>query len=58
MIPTLNDLDSKFLHIENGASSNLLVDYPKSIVDISFSRKDAIEKFKRAKKWKLMIFQL
>ena len=34
---------------ENGASSNLFAEYPKSIVDISLSRKQAIENFKRAK---------
>jgi len=49
MIPELKNLDSKLLHIENGASSNLFINYPKSIVDISYSRKQAIEKFKRAK---------
>ena len=49
VIPELENIDSKLLHIENGASSNLFVAYPKSIVDISQSRKQAIEKFKRAK---------
>ena len=49
VLPQLKDLDAKLFHIENGASSNLFVDYPKSMVDISLSRKQAIEKFKRAK---------
>jgi len=43
------DIDSKLFHIENGAQSNLFVNYPKSIVDIKASRSSAIEKFKRAK---------
>ena len=49
IFPKLKDIDSKLFHIENGVSSNLFVDYPKSMVDISLSRKQAIEKFKRAK---------
>lgn len=49
VIPKLQEIDPKFLHIENGVSSNLFIDYPKSMVDISLSRKQAIEKFKRAK---------
>lgn len=49
ILTQLKDVESKLLHIENGASSNLFIDYPKSIVDISQSRKQAIEKFKRAK---------
>ncbi len=49
VLPQLKEMDAKLFHIENGASSNLFVDYPKSIVDISQSRKQAIEKFKRAK---------
>ena len=49
VLPQLKDIEPKLFHIENGASSNLFVDYPKSIVDISQSRKQAIEKFKRAK---------
>lgn len=49
VIPELENIDPKLLHIENGASSNLFAEYPKSIVDISLSRKQAIENFKRAK---------
>ncbi len=49
VIPELENIDSKLLHLENGASSNLFADYPKSIVDIMQSRKQAIENFKRAK---------
>ena len=49
VLTKLKNIDSKLLHIENGVSSNLFCDYPKSIVDISSSRKQAIEKFKRAK---------
>lgn len=49
VIPQLKEMEPKLFHIENGASSSLFCDYPKSIVDISLSRKQAIEKFKRAK---------
>ncbi len=45
----LKDVDSRLFHIENGVQTNLFVSYPKSIVDISLSRKRAIEKFKEAK---------
>ena len=49
VIPQLKDIEPKLLHIENGAASNLFSNYPKSMLDISLSRKQAIEKFKRAK---------
>jgi len=49
VIPELKNVEPKLLHMENGLSSNLFIDYPKSIVDISISRKQAIENFKRAK---------
>ena len=49
VIPELENINPKLLHIENGAATNLFSSYPKSIVDISESRKQAIEKFKRAK---------
>ena len=49
VIPELKNVEPKLLHIENGLSSNLFTEYPKSIVDISISRKQAIENFKRAK---------
>ncbi|PLY09677.1 MAG: deoxyribodipyrimidine photo-lyase [Arcobacter sp.] len=49
VFPELKHIDSKLFHTENGVSSNLFVEYPKSIVDISLSRKQAIEKFKRAR---------
>jgi deoxyribodipyrimidine photo-lyase len=49
VLKELKDVDSRLFHIENGVQTNLFVTYPKSIVDISFSRKRAIEKFKEAK---------
>lgn len=53
VISELKDVDSKLFHIENGVQSNLFVSYPKSMVDISLSRKRAIEKFKEAKNEKV-----
>jgi len=44
----LKDVDSKLLHKEDALSSNLLIDYPKAIVDIKSSRVYAIERFKNA----------
>jgi len=49
VIPQLKDVEAKLFHIENATSSNLFCEYQKSMVDISLSRKQAIEKFKRAK---------
>ncbi len=49
VLKDLKDVDSRLFHIENGVQTNLFVTYPKSMVDISFSRKRAIEKFKEAK---------
>jgi len=49
VLTELKDVDSRLFHIENGVQTNLFVSYPKSMVDISFSRKNAIEKFKEAK---------
>lgn len=49
IFPKLKHIDARLFHLENGISQNLFVEYPKSMVDISFSRKQAIEKFKRAK---------
>lgn len=49
IIKELEEVDPKLFHIENALSSNLFYNYPKSIVDISLSRKRAIENFKRAK---------
>ncbi|WP_417325479.1 cryptochrome/photolyase family protein [Halarcobacter sp.] len=49
VIKELEEVDPKLFHIENALSSNLFYNYPKSIVDISLSRKRAIENFKRAK---------
>ena len=49
VIPKLEDIDSKLLHIENGAQSNVFIDYPKSIVNIKSSRAEAINRFKKAK---------
>ncbi len=49
ILSELKNVDAKLFHIENSLVSDLFVTYPKSIVDISSSRKQAIEKFKRAK---------
>ncbi|WP_321311811.1 deoxyribodipyrimidine photo-lyase [Halarcobacter sp.] len=49
VIKELKDVDSRLFHIENGVQSNLFISYPKAMVDISISRKRAIEKFKEAK---------
>lgn len=49
VIKELEEVNPKLFHIENALSSNLFFNYPKSIVDISLSRKRAIENFKRAK---------
>lgn len=49
VLEDLKDIPAKSFHVENGVSSNLFVNYPKSMLDISLSRKSAIEKFKRAK---------
>ena len=48
VIPELKDVNTKLIHSENGVQSNLFLDYPKQIVLIEFSRKRAIEEFKRA----------
>ena len=53
VISEFKDLDSRLFHIENGVQSNLFISYSKSIVDITLSRKRAIEKFKEAKNAKL-----
>merc|ERR1711879_286979 len=49
VLKELETVPSKLFHIENGVQTNLFVDYPKSIVDISLSRKMAIENYKKAK---------
>ena len=49
VLKELKDVDPRLLHIENALSSNLFINYPKSIVDILLSRKRAIEEFKKAK---------
>lgn len=48
VIPKLKDVNPKLIHKENGVQSNMFLDYPKQIVSIEFSRKRAIEEFKRA----------
>ncbi|MDX9902003.1 MAG: deoxyribodipyrimidine photo-lyase [Aliarcobacter sp.] len=48
VIPELKDINTKLIHSENGVQSNIFLDYPKQIVSIEFSRKRAIEEFKRA----------
>lgn len=49
VLKELQDIPPKLFHVENGVHSNLFIDYPKSMVDISLSRKMAIERFKKAK---------
>lgn len=48
VISELKDANPKLIHKENGVQSNIFLDYPKQIVSIEFSRKRAIEEFKRA----------
>ena len=48
VIPKLKDVNVKLIHSENGVQSNIFLDYPQQIVSIEFSRKRAIEEFKRA----------
>lgn len=48
IIPELKDINPKLIHTENGVQSNLFLNYPKQLVSIEFSRKRAIEEFKRA----------
>ena len=48
VIPELKDVNTKLIHSENGVQSNLFLEYPKQITSIEFSRKRAIEEFKRA----------
>lgn len=49
ILKELEAIDPKLLHKENGVQSNLFIEYPKAIVDIKQSRKEAIEIFKRTK---------
>lgn len=46
VLKKLKSVEPKLLHKENSLSGNILVDYPKAIVDIKTSRKQAIEMFK------------
>lgn len=48
VIPELKNIDSKLFHLENALQENMFLDYPKQVVSIDFSRKRAIEEFKRA----------
>lgn len=51
VIPQLKDVDVKLIHKENGVQSNVFLknlNYPEQIVTIEYSRKRAIEEFKRA----------
>jgi len=47
VLKELEGVESKFLHKENGVQHNILIDYPKVLVDIKSSREYAIDKFKR-----------
>jgi len=46
VLKKLKDIEPKLLHKENALSENILLDYPKAIVDIKTSRTQAIEMFK------------
>lgn len=46
VIPELESLDPKLFHKENGVQSSL-IPYPKTIVSIDFSRKRALQAFKK-----------
>ena len=48
VLKELKDVPAKQIHSENGVQSSIFLDYPKQIVSIEFSRKRAIEEFKRA----------
>ncbi|MEN8718006.1 MAG: deoxyribodipyrimidine photo-lyase [Sulfurovum sp.] len=48
VIPKLKDVDAKLFHTENALQNDMFLDYPKQVVSIDFSRKRAIEEFKRA----------
>ena len=48
VLKELKDVPLKQIHSENGVQSNIFLDYPTQIVSIEFSRKRAIEEFKRA----------
>ncbi|MEZ4694743.1 MAG: deoxyribodipyrimidine photo-lyase [Aliarcobacter sp.] len=48
VIPELKDVNVKLIHSENGVQSNIFLNYPPQLVSIEFSRKRAIEEFKRA----------
>lgn len=50
ILKSLQEVDSKTLHQENGVQNSLFVTYPSQLVSIDFSRKRAIENFKKAKK--------
>ncbi|AQW82837.1 cryptochrome/photolyase family protein [Campylobacter pinnipediorum] len=49
VIPELRDVNPKLLHIENGLLEDIFIKYPASIVDITNSRRQAIQNFKKAK---------
>ena len=48
VIPELKDISAKLIHTQNGVQSNIFLDYPAQVVSIEFSRKRAIDEFKRA----------
>ncbi len=48
VIPELEHIEPKLIHTEGGVQSNLFVDYPQTLVSISFSRDRVISEFKRA----------
>ena len=53
VLPQLKDVDSKFIHKENGVFKSLFVDYEKPMVSIRESRQRALQTFKRAKNEKV-----
>ena len=48
VLKDLKDISPKIIHTENGVQSDMFLAYPKQRVSIEFSRKRAIEEFKRA----------
>ncbi len=48
VLKELKDIDAKVIHTENGVQEDILLNYPRQIVGINYSRNRAIMEFKRA----------
>lgn len=48
VLKELKNISAKKIHKENGVQENILLNYPRQIVGISYSRKRAIDEFKKA----------